>query len=60
MFEKTYEALDRLRQLADRMNARPQGEYRFLRALGYQDHEFDTLDIEYLKDVHWELWERYR
>ena len=32
---------------------------KFLRALGIYGEEQDTMDIEYLQQVHWELWEKF-
>ncbi len=32
-------------------------ETKFLERLGIKGPEMDEVDIEYLKEVHWELWE---
>ena len=31
---------------------------KFLTALGITGPDQDNVDIEYLQDVHWELWEK--
>ncbi len=32
---------------------------RFLESLGYYGAEQDEVDVDHLKDVHWDAWERH-
>jgi len=34
-------------------------ESKFLDALGIRDAEQDEVDLEYLKDVHWDVWSQF-